>query len=211
MKNIEQIVESAYKLYMPQIREEILAFAWFVHTFGVRNMMEIGTAYGGTLKVWCELCEGKRISVDLVGGIHGGIDRQATDIRNKFFQETYEGVYLIDGDSHKEDTKHRVREVLDGELVELLFIDGDHTYEGVTADYQMYKEFVAPGGIIAFHDINDTPHHRALNAFVSVLWRELEGIKIEFNQHQQWAGIGAIVTEGWQNHKKRGTINLNPC
>jgi hypothetical protein len=34
-----------------------------------------------------------------------------------------------------------------------MFIDGDHTESGVEADYNDYKEFVRPGGLIAFHDI----------------------------------------------------------
>ena len=37
--------------------------------------------------------------------------------------------------------------------VDFLFIDGDHTESGVAQDYNDYKGFVRPGGIIAFHDI----------------------------------------------------------
>ena len=34
----------------------------------------------------------------------------------------------------------------------LLFIDGDHSYESVKADWETYKEFLRPGSIIIFHD-----------------------------------------------------------
>ncbi|MFC4765797.1 class I SAM-dependent methyltransferase [Effusibacillus consociatus] len=37
----------------------------------------------------------------------------------------------------------------------LLFIDGDHYYDSVRKDYELWAPFIAEGGWIAFHDIND--------------------------------------------------------
>jgi predicted O-methyltransferase YrrM len=34
----------------------------------------------------------------------------------------------------------------------LVFVDGDHTYEGARADYERWREVLRPGGLIAFHD-----------------------------------------------------------
>jgi len=34
----------------------------------------------------------------------------------------------------------------------LLFIDGDHTYDGVSSDFFRFKDNVLPGGFIVFHD-----------------------------------------------------------
>jgi len=36
--------------------------------------------------------------------------------------------------------------------LDLLFIDGDHSYEGVKADWEAYKRFLRPGSIAVFHD-----------------------------------------------------------
>jgi len=36
--------------------------------------------------------------------------------------------------------------------VDLLFIDGDHSYEGVKADWDAYKKFLRAGSIAVFHD-----------------------------------------------------------
>lgn len=36
--------------------------------------------------------------------------------------------------------------------VDLLFIDGDHSYEGVKADWEAYKRFLKPGSVVVFHD-----------------------------------------------------------
>lgn len=35
---------------------------------------------------------------------------------------------------------------------DLLFIDGDHSYEGVKADWESYKRFLGPGSVVVFHD-----------------------------------------------------------
>src|SRR5829696_8525266 len=37
----------------------------------------------------------------------------------------------------------------------LVFVDGDHTYDGARADYERWRELVAPGGDMLFHDAVD--------------------------------------------------------
>lgn len=44
----------------------------------------------------------------------------------------------------------------DGALIRLLFIDGDHSYDGTKADFEAWKQFVTPGGFICFHDVGPT-------------------------------------------------------
>jgi len=41
--------------------------------------------------------------------------------------------------------------------VHLLFVDGDHSYEGVKADIAGWTPKVAPGGVVAFHDFKTEP------------------------------------------------------
>jgi predicted O-methyltransferase YrrM len=41
--------------------------------------------------------------------------------------------------------------------VDFLFVDGDHSLEGVTRDYELYAPLVRPGGVVAFHDIVPGP------------------------------------------------------
>jgi len=40
--------------------------------------------------------------------------------------------------------------------LELLFVDGDHSYEGARADFERWGEFVRAGGHLLFHDAVDT-------------------------------------------------------
>lgn len=40
--------------------------------------------------------------------------------------------------------------------IDVLFIDGDHTYEGCLDDWKNFSPFVKPGGVVYFHDCDDT-------------------------------------------------------
>lgn len=60
-------------------------------------------------------------------------------------------VHLVVGDSRKVAPP--------AEQIELLFIDGDHSYEGAKADYERWNELVRPGGHLLFHDAVDTGNY----------------------------------------------------
>ena len=193
MMDIEKIIESAYSLYMPQEKEEITQLAKFVYELQPKVVVEIGTKFGGTFKIWNEVTNAKTISIDLVAGIHGGVTRDDVDNRNKSFINLYGSrCNFIEGDSHQDLTYDLLINILKGQKIDFLFIDVDHTYEGVKQDYEMYKELVSDNGYIAFHDINDTQRHRDRSVYVGKLWNELIGEKIEFNIGADWAGIGVI-------------------
>lgn len=55
------------------------------------------------------------------------------------------------GDSHKIDPEGFVR---DHGQMDLVFIDGDHSREGVRQDTDLARAILAPGGAIAWHDAN---------------------------------------------------------
>jgi hypothetical protein len=40
--------------------------------------------------------------------------------------------------------------------IKVLFIDGDHSYEGVKADWDNFSPFVKDGGWVLFHDCDET-------------------------------------------------------
>ena len=40
--------------------------------------------------------------------------------------------------------------------IDVLFIDGDHTYEGVRDDWNNFSPFVKKGGVVYFHDCDAT-------------------------------------------------------
>ena len=48
--------------------------------------------------------------------------------------------------------------------VEFVFIDGDHSYDGLRADWEGWSVLVAPGGSIALHDSRSSPSRTIDNA-----------------------------------------------
>jgi len=43
------------------------------------------------------------------------------------------------------------------EFLDVLFIDGDHSYQGVVSDLENYVPLVKPGGLILLHDVQPCP------------------------------------------------------
>ena len=42
--------------------------------------------------------------------------------------------------------------------IDFIFIDGDHSYEGLRRDWESWRDMVAPGGVVALHDSRSTPN-----------------------------------------------------
>jgi len=105
----------------------------------------------------------------------------------------YENV-LLKEDSHKEETVRKLKDILGGGMIDLLFIDGDHRYEGVRKDFEMYSPLVRKGGIIAFHDICPGPPDAV--GGVPKFWKETMGkhrnMPIIKDQGQGGCGIGIL-------------------
>ena len=135
------------------------------------------------------------------GGEFGG-GYVETDIETfKTFGKAGQKLSFIRKDSHKESTKKELMKILGNDKIDLLFIDGDHSYKGVKNDWEMYSPLVSKGGIIAFHDV--CFHKYFPTCQVDKLWNEIKTSKsLEFidPKDKTWGGIGVIEFE---NHKKK--------
>ena len=183
-------------ILMTQVRSEVVALGKMLEALAPARSLEIGTNYGGTLLLLCNLSlpSAKIISVDLPSGrFGGGYPRRKIPLFRKF-RKPGQQLHLIRADSHRQETKERVLRVLDGALLDYLFLDGDHTYEGVRRDFEMYAPLVRSGGVIALHDI--AVHNRDTECQVDKFWSEVKNQfrhqEIVENPKQGWAGVGIL-------------------
>lgn len=164
---------------------------------GLGPVIEIGTLHGGTAAMWSKLTAGPIVTIDKpegrFGGADHGLDLSACLRRSEFLRSISKSIHPVIGDSHDPAVFATVESILDGRKAGLLFIDGDHTLEGVRADHLDYSALVADGGIIAFHDVDETAVHEKAGCHVHRYWRELPEPKYVFSIGADWGGIGAIV------------------
>jgi predicted O-methyltransferase YrrM len=166
----------------------------------LKTIVEIGTAQGGTLYTWCKIATSDAliISIDLPGGPFGG-GYTLNDIKKfRKHRRINQKLYFLRKDSHKQETKNKLLEILDGRKIDFLFIDGDHSYRGVKKDFQQYSPLVKQRGLIVLHDI--LRHPKVPECKVDKFWNEMKRKYkyVEFTDREddrgwgQWGGIGVI-------------------
>lgn len=124
------------------------------------NYLEIGVLSGGSMALMVHNNDVHRrhVGVDLFEGYDISLERSLSNI-NMFNHYDHE-VKLIKGDSNQSKVIRQVSDLFpDG--VSLLFIDGDHSYDGVKNDFESYGPLVRPGGIICFDDYDGSGYHRS--------------------------------------------------
>lgn len=156
-----------------QFTEELTQLLELYQNHKPKYILEIGTANGGTLFAHCRLApdDATLISIDLPSGKFGGGYPDWKTPLYKIFAKPNQKLYLIRDSSHAANTVEQVRSMLHGKKFDYLFIDGDHTYEGVKKDFELYIQFAAPNALIVFHDI---AHHPDSSCQVDRFWNEIK-------------------------------------
>lgn len=166
---VKSLVDETIDMYSPmQVYEELIVLTVFLARRGVINALEIGSHRLGLLNIIAKISTGKIISIDKY-------HLDATAHREQFLALN-PAANLLKSDSHDPHTKSDVIEILGNEKLDLLVIDGDHSLQGITQDFDMYSQLIRQNGIILFHDVD--PQHAILTEPAEV-WQSLK-TKSEF-------------------------------
>tara|TARA_R110000822_G_scaffold162284_3_gene302681 strand:+ start:757 stop:1362 length:606 start_codon:yes stop_codon:yes gene_type:complete len=158
----------------------------------VKNILEIGAFDGGSsygLKHFAE----NMVTIDFIP-------------QCRFDLVPFQSINYnyIGGNSHDPYIRQQVSDLLGG-TVDVLMIDGDHTYAGSLQDYHEYKHLVRKGGIIIFHDILDTESHREQGCFVHDTWAEVK----EFHEHKECIDLGQEFRHNtWYSNTVWGGVGI---
>jgi predicted O-methyltransferase YrrM len=186
----------ALRAWRHDANQKLAEFAGLIRLLSERELdvvVEIGTAHGGTYWTWCRLATptAHLVSVDLPGN-----DEWTARVRS--YPRPTQTQTVIRADSHDPQTVRSLDKLKAS--VDLLFIDGDHSYDGVRADFENYARLVRPGGLIAFHDVDSTNHPASQ---VDRLWTQLrevydvrELIDVANDEQSGRYGIGVLFWRG---------------
>lgn len=182
------IAKEKYKIQ--QIREE---WEWMINkTVNLwesgQNILEIGCYDGGSSYYLSQFAR-NMVTMDW--------HNPARFVPEGFGCKEY--VY-IGGDSHSHENLMKLGLQTDDiwdQIFDYAFIDGDHGYEGVKADFVNVLPYIDSGCPIVFHDIAISDFHHQHGCYVGEFWRDLKKQypnwkTEEFQTHDDWAGIGII-------------------
>jgi len=167
---------------MVQIEWEFEQLLELYKELAPKKVLEIGTKDGGSLYHWLRLAapDSTVVYVDFV------------------FNTEYEAwarsdtmLVPVQGNSHN---KIIIDIANSYGPFDFVFIDGDHSYEGVKADFEAYGDAT----VVALHDICPFPDNKEIE--VPDFWREIEPLydtdEIIYDLSQGECGIGVIYPKG---------------
>ena len=202
------LFESPQRLVRPDWAGHLPFLAYLLGTIRPKCYVELGVFHGDS---YCYACQ-TRVSLGLEtqcvgidsweGDIHiGGYGEEVyTDLRAHHdpryagFSSLCRGLFEEQVDS------------FDDASIDLLHIDGEHTYEAVSTDFRTWLPKVAPGGVILLHDTDVVDRD---DFGVWKLWKELSSEWPTFRFHH-CNGLG-VVLNGSTDEVARSLEDLFRC
>ena len=149
---IESIVDKALAYKALQVKGELV---WLIQKIlglpSRETAVELGTCNGGTLFALMHVFD-RVFSID--------VGRKDLPFPIRIGDE-----YII-GNTQNTEILKKVPDAVD-----FLLIDADHRYEGIKADFSLWRSKVRAGGMIALHDINGAVETDGVKKF----WGEIIG------------------------------------
>jgi len=212
-----------WKYYRPKFEYEEkffdLDWPWAGHkNFAydlVRNIkpkivVELGTHYGTSFFSFCQAVKDEKMDCEL-----NAIDTWKGDKHADFYgEEVFEKVNEIRDDCYGDLRINLIRKTFDEavgdfkeESIDILHIDGLHTYEAVKHDFENWLGKMKNSGVVLFHDTAETKDDFG----VHILWDELKkkyetmdffhshGLGVMFKEKSKFQNI-SIFREIWQQY-----------
>ena len=181
----DQINEIIMK-YSPWVGHRSFAYD-LIQYMKPKNIVELGSHYGCSTYAMLQAIKDFRIESTFYA-----VDTWAGDdyTKNDYENDVYIAFCKVQESLFQNVDLVKVRKTFDEALsmfqdrsIELLHIDGNHTYEAVKNDYERWKAKVSDHGIIMFHDIStDKVFGKTMGSHL--FWEELKAEKkytIEFD------------------------------
>ena len=164
--------------------------AWLIHAFKPNLFVELGTHTGNSYFAFCQAVKKYNVKTQCFavdtwqGDEHAGLYTQSVyDEVNAYHEEHYSAFSQLLRMTFDEALSN-----FDDASVDLLHIDGLHTYEAVKHDFESWLPKLAPGAIVLFHDTQVKDRDFG----VWKLWSELSSIYPNHLEFVHSNGLGVI-------------------
>jgi cephalosporin hydroxylase len=180
--------------------EEFAPLLSLLDEYKPRTILEIGVGNCGSTWAFSKLDSVETIiCIDLANGNWGGNPQDTTASRlQQIANYSKAKVHFISGNSQNSECLAEVKKLIGNTSIDFLFIDGDHSYNGVKTDFLTYSPLVSKPGLIGFHDIAE--HAPETGCEVEKFWKEIKASGIPESEYSEfilptepsWGGVGII-------------------
>lgn len=170
----------------------------YLQSTSPRVVCEIGTEHGGTTLLLSHMLP----QVELLIGVDLYI-KHAPHLH--VLKPHGQKLRLLCGSSYSPTMVGRVLKTLCGRKIDVLFIDGDHRYDGVKKDFLLYRHLVRDGGFIVFHDI--VPDHGRRFAKPTLAWAG--GVPLLWERLKTFYDYHEFVQDGSQDGLGIGVLRYS--
>jgi len=219
--NDQQLLKAAQ--FLPDYLNVISAWtghlpfaAWVINEVKPKLFVELGSHYGASYFSFCQSVLENKLETQCYA-----VDTwQGDDHTNQYGEDVYAQVNKHNKAKYI-DCSHLLRMTFDAGLeefedgsIELLHIDGFHTYEAVSHDFNTWLPKLAPGAIVLFHDTNVYERDFGVWKF----WEELQQTYSNTLEFKHCFGLGVLqlpdasadklsLWAEWNDTKKATIIN----
>lgn len=165
---------------------------WLVDVLRPAKIVELGTHSGVSYSAMCQAVKSLGLATSCFA-----VDTWTGDEHAGFYPENIYHEFAVFHSRHYDDFSRLVRSTFDEALphfddgtIDLLHIDGFHTYEAVKHDYETWMPKLSPNAIVLFHDTNV----REGDFAVYRLWNEIARDRRHF-EFMHGHGLG-VLTNG---------------
>lgn len=165
----------------------------YIRNIHPKKIVELGTHYGCSFFSFCQAVKDSSLETELLAVDTWNGDEQA----GYYEQEVYETVKKT-VDTYYSDIKitllkmtfDRALSLIEDNSIDLLHIDGLHTYEAVKHDFESWLPKLSGDGVVFFHDVF-SPLEYGSNTY----WEEIKGIYPSLEFKHSW-GLGILFPKG---------------
>lgn len=182
--------------------------AYLAKRFRPKCFVELGTHHGNSYFSFCQTLKEEGMNASAYA-----VDIWQGDVQSYFYQEdVFEYVSRHNAERYA-DFSSLLRMTFDQAVtsfadnsIDLLHIDGFHSYEAVSHDFATWLPKLAPGAVVLFHDTNE----RGEGFGVWKFWEELRAKYKDTFEFPHSHGLGVLQLEGGDIGRRLELFSFSP-